>query len=324
MPQGSAYSDFKTKVAPPTKKKVKKHYKIFFKYMSERYQIYKRRQAGKKHPWTKDKILRDHHFTNVFRIHDRGSQWLLMHIRPAVGELPGADGKKVSKKELVWRVVQYRWPNYHTLFEDYGWIPRGFNREKWHKRILKTKESRGQWHTTAHIVLQSNFHQTRAENYLDYLHLLDEDFDKFYNGIVKAESMEAAFKHVKKFKGFGGFTAYEILIDLCYLGIIPDSWRDDFANAGPGCKEGIDLIFPNRQHLTYPEAMTKLRDEQTEAFEKYGLKPTPYLTLQDIEFNLCEIGKYIKSLNGLGKKRKYHPYGEPKTNNKRNSSKISK
>lgn len=226
----------------------------------------------------------------MFRIRDRGTQWLLQEINT------------FEPKEVIWRVVQYRWPNYHTLYEEYDWIPHNFNRAKWLKRIERVKQKHGKWHTSAHIVLQSNFKQSRAENFLDYLALLDADFDAFCKGILEAKDMESAFKHVLKYKGFGGFTAYEILIDLCYLEILPDNFRDQFANPGPGCTEGIRLIYPqakSRQQLM--DAMKKLRDNQ----DKMLRGKVPRLTLQDIEFCLCEFSKYVKIKHGTGRGRKY-------------------
>ena len=145
------------------------------------------------------------------------------------------------------------------------------------------------------------------ENYVHYLGLLDEQFEPFGDGIVNSDGMEEAFKHVKKFQGLGGFTAYEILVDLCYLNVLPDSYRDEFANAGPGCQQGIALIYPSMaRDRKWAEAMVRLRDNQGRAFDRLGLSSPPQkLTLQDIEFNLCELSKYIKIQHGTGRSRLY-------------------
>lgn len=298
MPQGDSYTELKKRIAPSHKSVIKEHRDIFWYYVSERYQIFLRRKVEEKEfPWTEDPILRDYRFTNVFRLFDKGTLKLI--------DLLDTLDEFKYKQDVIWRVVQYRWPNYHTLFEEYGWIPQGFNKKKWLKRIDRVKSKHGKWHTSAHIVLQSNFKQSRAENYMHYLGLLDGQFEEFSSGILDAPNMEAAFKHVLKYKGFGGFTAYEILIDLCYIGILPESFLEQFANPGPGCKEGIDLIYPNRSSMSYQQAMIKLRDNQERAFERLKLPAPPRLTLQDIEFCLCEISKYIKIKHGVGRRRRY-------------------
>ncbi len=295
MPQGTAWAKIRPKIAPEDRNVIKEHRDIFWKYIAERLKILERKQNLDKPPWTDDPILQRHHFTNVYRMDDRGTTWLMSNIDTEFWD------------EKIWRVVQYRWPNYHTYFEKYGWIDRGFNRKKVLKRLNRFRKRGEQWHTSAHIVLQSNFKQTRMENYVHYLGLLDEKFESFGDGIINAKSMEEAFKHVKKFQGLGGFTAYEVLVDLCYLGVVPNSWRDEFANAGPGCQQGIALIYPSmaRDHQ-WARAMVRLRDNQEKAFDRLGLAPPPQrLTLQDIEFNLCEVSKYIKIQYGTGRSRLY-------------------
>lgn len=309
MPQGSKWTAIKKEIAPDNKKIIKEHRKLFFKYINERWKIYVRRTAGEKPPWTKDKILLDYHFTNVLREYDRGTQWILNNAKKGIGKIKVVRGKEkltpTQKMLIIWRVVQYRWPNYHTLYEDHGWIPPvTFSKKKWLKNIEKTKKKHGRWHTTAHIVLQSNFKQSRAENFLYYLDLLAKDYPRFYKGIVEANSMQEAHKHVKSFQGFGDFTAQEVLVDLCLLGVLPDKWRDDWSVAGPGAKEGIDLIYPQAKNAGtagYTKAMERLRDRQ----EKYLDEDVPRLALHDIEFNLCEFSKYVKIKHGTGRGRRY-------------------
>lgn len=308
MAQGAKWQSIKKKIAPDDKKIIKKHRKLFFRYINRRWKIYERRQAGKKPPWTDDPILRDYHFTNVFREYDTGTQWILNNAKKDIGKIKRVKGKEILSPEqrltIIWRVVQYRWPNYHTIFEDHGWIPTKFNKKKWLKNIEATKEKHGQWHTTAHIVLQSNFKQSRAENYMHYLGLLADNLPEFCSGIDKAKNMEEVQKHILKYAGFGQFTAKEVADDLCLLGLLPSHFRDEFTFAGPGAREGIDLIYPQAKKggsKAYIEAMQKLRDVQ----EKYLDEGVPYLTLADIQFCLCESSKYIKIKHGTGRGRRY-------------------
>ena len=54
---------------------------LFFELMHERMAIWKRRFVDKKErPWTKNEILRDYKFTNVYRELDRNSQWQIKNI----------------------------------------------------------------------------------------------------------------------------------------------------------------------------------------------------------------------------------------------------
>lgn len=51
-----------------------------FYFMAERHHIYQRRIAGDPTPWTKDPILAAYPFTNVFRVYDRTTQYILRHV----------------------------------------------------------------------------------------------------------------------------------------------------------------------------------------------------------------------------------------------------
>lgn len=300
MPQGAKWTEIKQSIAPTDKEVIKKHRRLFYYYLSERDKIRRRRARGLERPWTKDTILDQYHFTNVYRRYDYGTQWLLEHVEHG----------SPKKREIVWRVIQYRLPNYPGYFEEHGWIPfKKFDAPKLRRRLERMKEQGKKWHTSAHIVLQSNFAQSRIENYVGYLQGIHDEFDKVMEAVDQPD-MESCFKKLVKLKGIGGFTGYEILIDLCYIGVLPKEYLDQFANPGPGCKEGIDVIFPDRTKTSYAEAMRILRDEQKKMFRKYGFKAPPYqLTLQDIEFSLCEYSKYVKILHGTGKGRRYKPRG---------------
>lgn len=53
----------------------------FIAFVIERYRIYERRAAGKPQPWTKDPILKQYKFCNVYRELDRVTMWLAEHWR---------------------------------------------------------------------------------------------------------------------------------------------------------------------------------------------------------------------------------------------------
>ena len=52
----------------------------FFWFMAERHQVHQRRLAGQPQPWTDDEILQAYPFTNVFRVYDRVTQYILKNV----------------------------------------------------------------------------------------------------------------------------------------------------------------------------------------------------------------------------------------------------
>ena len=51
-----------------------------FLWMTERHAIHQRRLAGQPWPWTDDPIFRQHAFTNVFRVYDRVTQYIICNV----------------------------------------------------------------------------------------------------------------------------------------------------------------------------------------------------------------------------------------------------
>lgn len=75
---------------------------LFFKFVCERHLIQERRLAGLSQPWTEDEILQDWPFTNVFRVLDRNTQYVLRHVIP--------EGSQ-SLEESAFRVILFRFFN---------------------------------------------------------------------------------------------------------------------------------------------------------------------------------------------------------------------
>lgn len=51
-----------------------------FLWMSERHQIYLRRLQNRRGPWSKDPIFQEYKFTNVYRVLDRTTQYLIKNV----------------------------------------------------------------------------------------------------------------------------------------------------------------------------------------------------------------------------------------------------
>ena len=67
----------------------------YWRFASERQEVFMRRVLGKRPPWTADPILGGHRFTNVYRASDRVSQYLIRHvIYDGSRRLEGSPGKK--------------------------------------------------------------------------------------------------------------------------------------------------------------------------------------------------------------------------------------
>ena len=55
-------------------------FRVFFPFVAERHSIFRKRLAGLPQPWTDDPIMEQFPFTNVFRVLDRNSQYILRNV----------------------------------------------------------------------------------------------------------------------------------------------------------------------------------------------------------------------------------------------------
>ena len=90
--------------------------RAFWWFVCERQAIWHRRFVELRETWTDDPILRDCHFTNVYRELDRGTMWFYKQLT----------AKRLSAENppaLLWCSVVYRLVNRLETFDAFGGIP---------------------------------------------------------------------------------------------------------------------------------------------------------------------------------------------------------
>lgn len=293
------------------------HLLAFFQFIYDRQMVWHNRFVKQlpQADWTNDPIFKRTKYTNVYRELDRGTLWLEDYLADnLIKEVKGVEEIWQQQREIFWVICVYRLLNKIETFEQIGLISfedygKKKKREKWFTSIRQLLESGFKVWTSAHITLQSNLKQDRITNYETILDRLHKSFDSLVKDVLACDDPQWAFKFIQQMYGFGPFISYEVASDLARLPWIKFD-DDTWANAGPGCIPGIQLIFPKYktqdQHM---EAMTLLRDYQEKAFEKLGLDfmsiahEKKWLTLRNIEHSLCEFRKYWCEQNGVGRPR---------------------
>ena len=120
------------------------------------------------------------------------------------------------------------------------------------------------------------------------------ELDKNVNRIIDADTLEQTFDIFKRMTGVGKFNAYILATDMAYTGIKPYS-LNDWVNVGPGALKAIKLIFKNIEQ-PYEDYITILRDEQSKYLKDFPYYNNQDLTLDCIEWSLCEFQKYYAKL----------------------------
>jgi 5-hmdU DNA kinase-like protein len=288
--------------------------KLFFYWMNERHNIYLKRKAGEKWPWTKDKILREYKFTNVFRQLDRVTEeWTKRYI----ARLGGA--KKLSDGDLLFQCAMFRlfnWPDtYDCLYYNMG---ANWNTAKAIKLLTDRQHNdHEQIFTGAYIIPNAGRTEPKVQVICEALDELYKQRDKLAKRIRKARSMERAVEFLETIPTIGGFIGYEIACDLRHTRLLSDatdilSW----ANPGPGAKRGIHRLLAGSadklKGLDYNKHMRALlvlaTDRDKPVLGDHIFKCEWPFEMREIEHSLCEFDKMMRVKNGEGRPRsKYRP-----------------
>ncbi len=284
----------------------------FWYFVQERHNVYyKRFVLGKPQPWTKDPILQQYHFTNVYRELDRGTLYLTEEIIKQYQPVWKGHEGSLLFNILIYRLFNHI-PTYKFLLSHNHYGP--FVLGHWHwKKMAKALKA---WNAMDYQVFTSAFTVTgnpfggfhsKIDNIcwlIDWLQSYLQQGGhkasyKNWEKIWHAPNMAEAFKEVKSMKGFGAFLAYEIVVDLNYAHA---RWGEDsFVNTGPGAYRGLRYIFPTIERRDGGSGIRWLHSHQPRIV--HGKQ----LSLRNIEHSLCEYQKYRKFQTGTvrGRQRKF-------------------
>lgn len=290
---------------------IEENLKLFWTFVCERQNIwYKRFVLKQPPPWTENKILRDYKFTNVYRELDAGTIWYMKHV---VSQSKGPNlTKEYRHMNLLWLTTMYRLVNRVETFEDVGLVSYYDWRDKkkdWFWKLWDRQQKGNCIFTNAHLTLPSHeVGSTKLDKYMEVLDDLNKRLYVISSSVFSSKSLEAVFHALLDIKCVGRFIAYEICCDLMLAKAIPFT-ENDWVNPGPGCKKGINLIWPKlRKTEDYQHRIEYLMRLQDQYYHQYKLDFHMYhhpLTLRGIEHSLCEFQKYYKMMHKVGKQRMY-------------------
>jgi hypothetical protein len=309
---------------------IQKHLDEFYQFCYERHSIWVRRFIKKEPPpWTKDLILRDLKFTNVYRELDRGTMWYNEHIAEPYLKARSLDSGNQSanrffleeaEMELIWETILYRLLNRIETFEAVG-IPtiNAYGPKVFGDKLRAFEKAGNSVFTSAHLTLPTRvIGGSKIDKYIEVLDYVHEMIVELHQMIKRCTSMKELHEKLRIIPCVGPFISYEVCTDFAMVGLTPFD-EDSWANPGPGCKKGIRIIFPDPSYISLEDAIKKLRVEQDIHFKRLGLN-FPYLTvygkvkpltLRAIEHSLCEFSKYWSVQHKAGKARMIF---RPKTN----------
>lgn len=301
----------------------------FYDFVTERYKIHLHKDVlNKEAPWTNDGVLQQYKFCNVRREHDRQSQYIIKNI---------STNPCLSLEDKIVNSFYFRaWNNWDTM-KDLGgpWAAKDLYSSQMKQQIrpiyqeLATEDPDRKWWSSAY----NQGGTKQAWRYPNPNEKINKEYDiplrvfhigpwlKEHNTVEKllnANDQKVAFEAIKEIQGFADFLAYQVFVDLTYIKEFPFS-ENEFVIAGPGCKKGLDYLFDNYDGMSPEEALFWLRDNVDHIFSKIMAPNGQYwdprelfidlpeydrcLNIMSLENCMCELAKYIRTIEGTGRPR---------------------
>lgn len=273
--------------------------KKFFWWINERHRIYIAKERGLKWPWTRDKILQEYKFTNVFRELD--AETIKFHER--------IDDLDLCPADKLYHMIAYRMFN---LANTYDLLTRGkttIKTVKKMKKVLHREADRGvKIFTGAYIITNAGRTESKIDLCCDALGVHWRGRRKIYDEMMEDGTMRGCTEILSAYPMQGPFTAYEVICDMRYqpgmLNKAPD--RRTWANLGPGARRGINRIVTGshkKKAFTGTGPYIEFMQELLKTSPKYRGKHVPPLEMREIEHSLCEFDKYMRVYNNEGRPR---------------------
>lgn len=285
----------------------KDYLEIYLDLACERQLIWYKKETNQPKPWTDNEIFRKYFFTNVFRDQDKVSQYIINNI--------------CSKDDpQYWGFMMlYRFIGRIEIFKELEQFEYDYDAIK---KYLLAKEKRNERIVTGAYIVNSAGTMRKMEYIFWIIEKIAEDINGDWSeyGCHYNNNIQSSTEFFKAYPGIAGFMAYEYATDLTYCkwGIPQAEDRFIWANLGPGCNRGLNIVkgqpIDTNNKKEYLQDFKYIRDRWIEKFSgiKYNALPglvrhrlrTP--SMRDIEHWLCEFSKYAKYCsNPRSKHRKY-------------------
>ncbi len=264
----------------------------------EREKIRTRREAGEDPPWTEDEVLSKYRFTNVRRMDDRVSRWLLDewyvshrgHRNMAAACAVGRFVNQPSSLELLTEMV----------FCD--------GEPDWEgmKDALRSRKNDGEKLFNAAYIGAGLHGKDRVESIMDCYARNSAAAG------VDAESLRSTYDRLNEQFGVGPFMAGQITADLRWA--VAGEWldKDEWGPRGPGSIRGLNRLYGLRlgagmSQQTFDQYFADYLREARKIFPK---SLDARLEAIDYENCLCEFDKYMRAINGEGSPKQLYRGGQ--------------
>ena len=272
--------------------KVTPVFDTYWRFAAKRQALFMQRVKGAPPPWTDDRVLASHRFTNVYRAADRVSQYLIRHVL--------YEGVQTAE-EIFFRALLFKffnrietWQEFSTRLGKPSW--KTFDFERYARILDQMLARRERVYSGAYIMPSPAFGNARKHR--NHLQLLDYMMrEGAPRRVARARSLKEVFEVLRSFPSLGDFLAFQFTIDLNYSELV-DFSEMEFVVAGPGARDGIRKCFADTAGFSDADIIRVVADRADQEFDRLGLKFQTLwgrsLQLIDCQNLFCEVDKYAR------------------------------
>ena len=266
----------------------------YWRFATERQNIFFNRLEGKPPPWSRDPILSTYKFTNAYRASDRVSQYLISEVIYKGPQEP---------RELFFRIVLFKLFNkietWQLLETQLGEIRhQSFRFADYDKVLSHALNAGGPIYSAAYIMAAGRDIFGVQRKHQAHLRLLELMLSEHLpERLCECRTMQQGFQLLKSYPLIGDFLAYQLITDLNYSELTQFS-EMEFTMPGPGALDGIRKCFASLGDLSEVDAIRYMADRQQDEFERLGLtfrslwgRPLQLIDTQNL---FCEVDKYAR------------------------------
>ena len=264
----------------------------YWRFASERQEMFMRRVSGMTPPWTDDPILGGHRFTNAYRASDRVSQYLIRHVIYEGSQSP----EDVFFRTMLFKLFNKieTWESLRTRLGALRW--RDFTFDAYANVLDGMLDEGERVYSAAYIMPSPAFGSPRKHR--NHLRLVEHMMaDGAPRKLAKLASLRGVFELLRGYPSLGDFLAFQFAIDINYSELT-DFSEMEFVVAGPGARDGISKCFTDLAGLSESQIIQVMAERANDEFERLGMKFQSLwgrsLQLIDCQNVFCEVSKYAR------------------------------
>lgn len=285
------------------------NFKYYMYFIEERMNIFWEKYYGLPKPYTDDKIFQNFKFTNVYRVLDRSSQFLLSDVI--------YNGKNYTDREMFWRIMIYKHFNlpltWKLLIQEFGDIDSDISLKNISDFLVNYQKNNENFtpYSNAYMLTAAflkggektrYFHLKNLgwKKYQYYFYVFENEIDENkINLILGSKSFQELFENISTLTSFANFISYQIAQDLNYTNFV-NLDENSFCSAGGGTERGVERCFEIKGKPDYNEIVKWVHSNFNELCEQYKIDfkslPNHLPTVPDLSNCFCETDKYLRGL----------------------------